>query len=171
MQVLIMRHGYAEMSTAALSDDNRRLTPEGAALARGAGGGLREIVPELDLIITSSLLRARQTGLAVGEAYGIPPAQVLSKIFLAYNETVTYFKELQMLAVESVLCVGHMPAVSRFVQQALPARAFERAFSPTAVAILEFNRSVLPRTAVLRGYYTGADLAMLDSAKRKEGSY
>src|SRR5438477_12979829 len=63
MELLIVRHAIAvEHGDPAFdNDDDRPLTPEGIHKFRLAARGLKEIAPRLDRIVSSPLVRARQT--------------------------------------------------------------------------------------------------------------
>src|SRR5579884_2605640 len=76
MELLVIRHGIAEdkavFATTGQTDDLRPLTAEGREkMARGARG-LRAIAPKISLLVTSPLVRARETAEIVAAAYGIP---------------------------------------------------------------------------------------------------
>lgn len=163
----MMRHGYAETTSYDYDDFSRALTPEGTRFAEKAAQGLLTIIPRIDLIVTSPLKRARQTAEIFGQAYKISPAEITSRPFLADGYVTQYFDKIRDLPGEIVLCVGHLPMVNQFVSQALPVMKNNRPFAPTTVAVLEFKQSVLPRKAVLRGYYTGEQLVMMKPEKPK----
>ena len=73
MRILIIRHGIAEEAASGKkgSDDAlRELTKTGRQKMRKAAEGLRQIVPTIDLIASSPLIRAAQTAEIVAKAYG-----------------------------------------------------------------------------------------------------
>jgi phosphohistidine phosphatase len=61
MRLYLLRHGIAEEGGWNTPDHARRLTPEGAAQMRAEAEALRRMNLKLDLILTSPLVRARQT--------------------------------------------------------------------------------------------------------------
>jgi len=69
MELLIIRHGIAEPHGSRGDDASRRLSDEGRKKFRRGAKGLLELVPELDALIASPLLRARETAEIVAEAY------------------------------------------------------------------------------------------------------
>ncbi|MCF7902094.1 MAG: histidine phosphatase family protein [Candidatus Marinimicrobia bacterium] len=157
----MMRHGYAEAVSRNGDDYFRVLTREGADLATRAARGLKSIVPNLDAIYTSPLRRARETGVIMGAPFGIGLDAVKAAIFLAETEPDLYFKAMWQLQGDTVLFVGHLPAVHDFVFRALRQQGQRLTFSPTSVAILSFHDAVAPQQAVLESFYTGEELAML----------
>ena len=72
MHIVIVRHGIAEdreaSNRAAPDDALRQLTKEGRQKMRKAAKGLKRILPALDLIATSPLMRAAQTAEILAEA-------------------------------------------------------------------------------------------------------
>lgn len=157
----MMRHGYAEAVTRHDDDYFRALTRDGVDLATRAARGLKSIVPNLDAIYTSPLRRARETGVIMGAPFGIGVDAVKTAIFLADTELDLYFKTMAPLQDDTVLFVGHLPAVHDFVLRALGSARPGLAFSPNSLAILSFAENVAPGKAELAGFYTGEELAML----------
>lgn len=74
MQLLVIRHapaGDRELFLRTHDDDRERpLTEQGARRMRRGTRGLRRLVPELDLVVSSPLRRAAETTAIVAEAYG-----------------------------------------------------------------------------------------------------
>jgi phosphohistidine phosphatase len=120
MRILIIRHGVAEEAEAssgskAQDDALRELTRDGRRKMRKAAKGLSQIVPTLDLIASSPLVRAFQTADIVSSAFGDvpvvqiaalaprkPPAQLLDWI----NAHPPEF---------TLALVGHEPHLSTFL--------------------------------------------------------
>jgi phosphohistidine phosphatase len=73
MRLLVVRHAAAEdkdeFARAGRSDDLRPLTADGKRDMREAARGLRNVVPKLDLLATSPLVRAIETAEIVGAVY------------------------------------------------------------------------------------------------------
>jgi phosphohistidine phosphatase len=70
MQLLILRHGEAEARGSRGDDASRRLSEAGRKKLRRGAKGLLELVPELDALVSSPLLRALETAELVADAYG-----------------------------------------------------------------------------------------------------
>jgi phosphohistidine phosphatase len=81
MKLVLIRHGPAEArETFALTgrdDSERPLIDRGRRRTRRAARGLNRLVPALDVLATSPLVRAAQTAEIVAEVYGGPkPVEV-----------------------------------------------------------------------------------------------
>ena len=74
MELLIVRHAIAEdretFARTGKDDDLRPLTPEGRKKMEQAAEGLRKVFPELDVLASSPLVRAKETAEIVAKAYG-----------------------------------------------------------------------------------------------------
>lgn len=113
-ELYIMRHGIAEERGEAYPDDGKRpLTADGKKKLREAVGGLVKLGVELDWIVSSPLVRARQTAEIVGEEVGthtpVDFCDALSpggdpKSVLSYLETHSDRRR--------VLVTGHEPDLS-----------------------------------------------------------
>jgi phosphohistidine phosphatase len=65
MKVYLLRHGIAEDRSPSGTDAARRLTAEGEAEMRQVARGIRKLGLRFDVILSSPLVRARQTAEAV----------------------------------------------------------------------------------------------------------
>ena len=118
MRILIIRHGIAEdreaFAKSAQDDALRPLTKEGLKKMRKVARGLAQVVPKVDVIASSPLVRAVQTAELVSQAFdGVravqiaalsprkPPAQLLEWLNAHPPDAV-------------VALVGHEPHLSTF---------------------------------------------------------
>lgn len=73
MQLLVVRHAIAEdrdaFAATGRDDALRPLTAEGVRKMRRSAHGLKELVPSIDLLVTSPLTRARETAEIVRREY------------------------------------------------------------------------------------------------------
>jgi phosphohistidine phosphatase len=121
MELLIVRHAIAvERGDPAFeNDDDRPLTPEGIHKFRLAARGLKEIAPKLDRILSSPLVRARQTAEILRDTLS-PHRKIEFCDYLApsgeHADLVAY---LNRLGAESVALVGHEPHLSSFTSYLL----------------------------------------------------
>lgn len=119
MQILLIRHGIAvdpDSSKSAPTDDAERpLTKEGRQKMRKAAKGLRQLIPALDLIATSPLLRAAQTAEIVAREYG--DTRTVQVSALAPRKPLPALLEwLNAHPPEAtVALVGHEPHLSTFL--------------------------------------------------------
>ena len=116
MNLYLMRHGIAAtVEQSGIDSDNERpLTPKGIKRMRRAAEGLRRLKLPVDAVVTSPLLRARQTAEIVAEAFGLEghleeipelaPQHSVDRLISA----VTRFSDKKHL-----LLVGHNPLLSQ----------------------------------------------------------
>ncbi len=116
MQLLVFRHGIAQDISEAGSDENRALTEDGIQKTRKAALGLAKLIDRPDVILTSPLVRARQTADILGEVLHSEP-RVLKA--LAYGPAGAVIGQLRRRREETVIVVGHEPTLSQVVEMLL----------------------------------------------------
>jgi phosphohistidine phosphatase len=109
MMLLLVRHAEAASGT---PDELRPLTPEGRAQARSLGERLRAEGVDASVVLTSPLLRARETGELLARALGADSA-VDER--LAPGATAERVAEAAVERGGTVIAVGHQPDCSRVV--------------------------------------------------------
>ncbi|HKT38507.1 MAG TPA: phosphohistidine phosphatase SixA [Ktedonobacterales bacterium] len=76
MRLYLMRHGLAgNRDTWTGNDSLRPLTEKGERRTREAAAGLKLLAPAIDTLVTSPLVRARQTAEIVADALHLPLAE------------------------------------------------------------------------------------------------
>jgi len=100
MRLVIVRHAEAAPGD---PDELRSLTPKGREQARALGRELREQGVAADAVVTSPLLRARETATALGQ--GVPAIDDR----LAPGATGTDMREAAAGLGDTVIIVGHQP--------------------------------------------------------------
>jgi len=126
MRVLIVRHAEA---AAGNPDELRPLTSEGREHARAVGARLREEGLVADAVVSSPLLRARETA----EALGLGEPEIDER--LAPGATPSDVREAAAGRGDTVVVVGHQPDCSKAV--AALTGGDEPAFPPCAHALVE----------------------------------
>lgn len=114
MELFFVRHGIAEEAAADATDEARALTEEGISKMQAAAKGMKKLGVRPDLLLSSPLVRARQTadivatilGSTVTETPILSPGCDLQDIMrlLAENR-----------AAQQVMLVGHEPDLSIIV--------------------------------------------------------
>ena len=113
MELYFLRHGEAEPPALGGTDDARQLTERGRQDARLVAQALRRAGARPEVILTSPLLRARQTGEALEEVFGVS-ARVEER--LRSGCTLGDLQEVLADRPEArFVLVGHEPDVSRMV--------------------------------------------------------
>ena len=117
----MIRHAIAEpLGTAdQFSDENRSLTEEGRDRMRDVVKGLKKLGVQLDLILTSPLVRAVQTAEIVAHSLGMNKKEIRQTTALSPGATVEQlFAEIKNgKGVESIAVVGHQPDLGHLISK------------------------------------------------------
>ena len=118
MKLLLIRHAIAEeredFARTGKDDRLRPLTEEGRKKMKQAARGLRTLVPEIDLLATSPLTRAAQTGAVLDSVYGGLDEVEIEE--LAPETTPEeLLRWLRQQKVDTVAAVGHEPSLSQIL--------------------------------------------------------
>ncbi len=115
MEIIIVRHASAE-DRGANGDEDRKLTPEGKQEAHSTGVALKAMGVAPAKIMTSPLIRARETadilaGLLGGEVEVMellgPPGDP--------KEALSDIEEMESKGMSCVVLVGHNPSLEEFI--------------------------------------------------------
>jgi phosphohistidine phosphatase len=128
MRLLIVRHAEAAPGD---PDELRSLTPAGREQAQRLGDSLRAEGVEPDAVLSSPLLRARETA----QALGLGEPEVDER--LAPGASASGIRDAARGRGETVVVVGHQPDCSRAVAE-LGGRE-EPPFPPCAYAVVELE--------------------------------
>src|SRR5687767_1878889 len=142
MRLLLVRHAIAEeqedFARTGKDDRLRPLTDEGRKKMKQAARGLRSLVPEIDLLATSPLTRAAQTGAILDSVFG--GIDVVEIDELSPETTPEQFlRWLRQQKEDLVAAVGHEPSLSQILGWLLTGtdrRLF--AFRKGGACLLEF---------------------------------
>jgi phosphohistidine phosphatase len=120
MDLLIVRHAIAfERDRHRWHDDGARpLSPAGMRRARKAATGLKELVKAPDRLLSSPLVRARQTAQVLTEVAGWPRAEEVNE--LAPGESpLAVLSLLTQRRSKLVAVVGHQPGLGHLLAACL----------------------------------------------------
>jgi phosphohistidine phosphatase len=117
MDLLIVRHGVAEDKEAfaetGKGDDERPLTDKGRKKMKRAARGLHTLVPEIGLLVTSPLVRARETAEIIAAAYELDGDVDREDVLRPGSSFDAFAEWLRQQNDGSPLCVvGHEPHLS-----------------------------------------------------------
>jgi phosphohistidine phosphatase len=162
MKLLLIRHAIAEESEdfakTGRDDRLRPLTDEGRKKMKQAARGLQEIVPEIDLLATSPLTRAAQTGAILDSVYG-GLSEVEIEELSPEATPGDFLRWLRKQTADTLAAVGHEPSLSLILSWLLTGterRIF--AFRKGGACLLEFPDEVGAGTATLLWALTPAQL-------------
>lgn len=121
MELLIVRHAIAveRGDPAYATDDERPLTPEGIHKFRAAARGIRDLCGKLDRIVSSPLVRARQTAEILRDVVASDLDLDLSENLAPGGDYTALLEDVTKLNAERVAVVGHEPHLSGLVSYCL----------------------------------------------------
>ncbi|MDB6077267.1 MAG: phosphohistidine phosphatase, SixA [Akkermansiaceae bacterium] len=115
MELFVIRHGKAE-NTHLLDDSARALVPKGHEQAQRIGRLLKRIDRRPHIVLTSPLVRARETAESLCAAAEIP-GPVIQGWLACGMDPETAIRELVAFSdFEKVAIVGHEPDLSSFIE-------------------------------------------------------
>jgi phosphohistidine phosphatase len=136
MRLIVIRHAIAVERSPDIPDDARPLTQEGKRRFRQAARGLARLFPQPDLLLSSPLLRARQTARIAGKAWSMP---VTEEAALGGGSVAELESALRRVPAQAtVALVGHEPQVSEFLAHLLGSSQPDRlTFKKGGVAVVD----------------------------------
>lgn len=129
MQLLLVRHADAAPGE---PDELRRLSPEGREQAHSLGERLAAQGVRPDAVLTSPLLRARETGGAIADVLGCDSEPSDS---LAPGATATEVRAAVVGRGETVIVIGHQPDCGLIAAEL--GDGVEPSFPPAGIVQLE----------------------------------
>ncbi len=158
MELLILRHAIAFPQDAKRwpDDGERPLTPEGVKRARRAAAGLRRIATRPSLVLTSPLIRARDTAAIFAQAAHWPKARECEALAPQGSwEGVLEALRQQAGKSDCVAVVGHQPHLGQLLALCLRGDARPEAFElkKSALASLRFEGLARAGQGVLSALY------------------
>jgi phosphohistidine phosphatase len=118
MKLYLVRHGIAQerLGGAILNDSQRPLTDEGREETKMVAQALKRIGVRADLVVTSPLVRAKQTGEIIHEVLGGKQDMKMTDSLAPGGSHSGVYKFLkQFIALEEIFCVGHEPDIGKLV--------------------------------------------------------
>jgi phosphohistidine phosphatase len=117
-QLYIIRHGLAGERGTYANDDERPLTEEGHRKTKKVAKRLVRLDLHFDLILTSPLVRAKQTA-EILQAVGLGD-QLKESVYLAhggdFNAWLTWLDKWQQTGGQCLAIVGHEPDLSEWAE-------------------------------------------------------
>lgn len=142
LELLLVRHGIAfERDAKRWPDDRARpLTPEGKHRFRQGASGIARWFPEVDLLLTSPLTRARQTAEILTQVIGWPKAAERDELDPSTEPRAT-LASLRQPRVQRLAIVGHEPHLSALIALCVaePASSLQIKLKKGAAALIAFD--------------------------------
>jgi phosphohistidine phosphatase len=162
MKLLLIRHAIAEeredFARTGKDDRLRPLTDDGRKKMKQGARGLRKVVPHIELLATSPLTRAAQTGAIVDSVYGGLKEVEIAELS-PEAKPVDFLRWLRKQKAECVAAVGHEPSISLILSWLLTGG--ERhifSFRKGGACLLEFPDEIGAGTASLAWALTPGQL-------------
>lgn len=140
LQLYLVRHAIAVPRGEDWPDDaTRPLTPDGMTRMRRAARGLAALVSQIDVVLTSPLVRARQTADILAGAFTSPPSVVIVDALAPGGSVARVLAEAVKHARKGpIALVGHEPGIGELAAHLLGAgQALE--FKKGAVARIDVS--------------------------------
>ena len=149
--LIIIRHAKAADSHLYPDDGSRPLVEEGRQKHKELGNILKSKDIHPKVILSSPLLRAKQSAEILSEILGVPwkEERALSPIFDSDKILSLISKD------ETVIIVGHIPTLEIFTQQLTNANCLPLGLSKSSAVHLEFPEEIGYGKADFVGYYHG----------------
>ena len=118
MNLILVRHGIAlDVGGIIRTDRDRPLSPEGIEETELVARGLKKAGVKIDQLVSSPLIRARQTSDIFAEAYKLESAKICDALAPGIDASAifTFLRQFQKTA-ESIAIFGHEPDMGDLVQ-------------------------------------------------------
>lgn len=171
MELFLMRHGVAEPPERYGDDGQRPLTEQGRRDQRRVVQALFPLLDPLHHLLSSPLLRARQTADIVADTLQFG-GQIEETSILAGDCTVGAVLDLLQghARTARILCVGHQPHMSRLAAVFLDGEGRSAiAFQPGSLMGLTFNGHPMIGEGRLRVFLRPADVLSLSAGLQQRG--
>ena len=123
MEIWVLRHAKAEEKGPSKPDEARALTPGARKRMRAVAEAIARLEPRFDAILTSPLLRARQTAEPVARALSQEALLIESDALSPEADPKEVLREIAKRRLGRVLVVGHMPHLGRLLGYLLTGRS------------------------------------------------
>lgn len=154
-ELYLIRHGLAEERGDAWPDDSKRpLTEQGMSRLRKSARGLARAGVAFDVILTSPLVRARQTAEVIAGALDVRPPVVTVEPLAPGGLNQAVIAELEKHARRSrIALVGHEPGIGELAARLAGSR-HPMQFKKGAMCRIDVDAVPPPEPGTLRWFLT-----------------
>jgi phosphohistidine phosphatase len=139
MNIYLIRHGDAEKISIGKKDSDRELTSTGRVKLKSAVINWKNLIKDLDFIITSPLTRAAQTANIIAEVYGAGDKIMIDKKLSPGSRTESIIEIANSLNGLEIAFVGHQPDLSEILSDLISPKAAYIDFKKGAIAKVSFG--------------------------------
>lgn len=115
MELMLLRHGKADAHGLPSADAGRNLVAKGIEQAKKVGAYLKSVGILPDLVLTSPLLRAKQTAEHFCQSAGLPGPVIQSWLAIGMHPDLTLRELVAFSEFKRVCIVGHEPDFSSLI--------------------------------------------------------
>lgn len=137
MNIYIVRHGDAEPAMIG-ADKERALTREGIEILYKATAGWKALIPNIDCIVSSPLLRAIQTAEIIHKAFSVQSDIIIDQTVVSGN-TSKILEIANVMRKQDILFCGHEPDCSRYLADMVANSGNNLSFKKGMIAKVSFN--------------------------------
>ena len=140
LELYLVRHAIAADRGSDYPDDSKRpLTSDGAAKFRKEAKALAALDIELDVVISSPLVRAKQTAEILAQALSTKPSVVMSDSLAPAGTPAAVFQELaKHMRKGRIALVGHEPNIGELAARLINSRT-PLEFKKGAICRIDFE--------------------------------
>ena len=140
LELYLIRHGEAAERGKEYPDDSKRpLTPQGIARLKKEAHALNELGVSFDMVISSPLVRTRQTADTIAEGLKGKPAVTTSDALAPAGTSASVIQELgKHMRKGRIALVGHEPNLGELAARLIGARA-PLAFKKGGICRIDFE--------------------------------
>jgi phosphohistidine phosphatase SixA len=158
-RIILFRHGHAEDAFAAgISDHQRALTAKGQKRTIESAHILKGKQTEINLWLTSPLLRAVQTMERIVQVYKADDSQCQYMESLAFGDPREIFAELNDYEERIICLTGHQPTLGDMVAELMfQNRFYQFTMKKSGWAVLDFEDRIAYGEGWLQGFFLPPD--------------
>ena len=163
MNLYLLRHAEAVRREEFIRDQDRPLTSDGFKKMKISAVGMRALKMKVDLVLSSPLVRARQTAQIAATALNVKNKITLSKNLVPDADPETSIAELtkKYSSLKNILLVGHEPQLGRLASLLLTGTAdLPVIFRKGGLMGLKLDRTPCKRGAALKWFLTGRQMSL-----------
>lgn len=138
MNIFLIRHGDAESYRPGLNDADRRLTPDGEEQILAAAAGWKVLVNQFDCMVSSPLIRARQTAQLTKEVFQFP-GEILVERFVVGGRCLELMDYANRLKARNIVFFGHEPDFSEYLSEMISNSGSQIDFKKGMIAKVSFS--------------------------------
>ncbi|MCC6549684.1 MAG: histidine phosphatase family protein [Ignavibacteriaceae bacterium] len=149
MNVYLIRHGEAESGGFSVTDFDRRLTPHGKKLVKKAAEYWKKIIPVPELIVSSPLLRAKETAEIVHSVFAVKAPISFDRLLAGNTDTDSVCEMINIFGVNSIMLFGHEPDMSHHLSMMTSGGHLNAEFKKAMIARISFASRAVRGKGVL----------------------